>query len=703
MDLGKSSTNQTEVSLTMAKHLFSKEEYKEKNIVFSPLSLQIILSIVAVGSQGSTKHQLLEFLHSDSTGKLKTLCSQLVSYVLADNSSAGGPLVSFVNGVWVQQSSSLKPSFKKSVSTDFKAAIASVDFITKAHEVAKEVNLWDEKETKGLIKNLLPPESVDSLTRLILANALYFKGAWRTEFDISKTKDYDFYLLNGSSVKVPFMTSKDKQYISVFDGFKVLQLSYKGGQSFKHKDRRSFSMYIYLPDAKDGLLALIEKVASDYEFLEHTRPRNSVPVGDFRIPRFNISFDLETSRMLKELGVVLPFSETGGGLTKMVEDSPEGKELYVSAIYHKSYIELNERGTEAAAVNFFTMRATCARFRKPSPPPIDFVADHPFMFLIRENCSGTILFIGQVLNPGKNKVRNKVNLWAEKETKGLIKNLLPPGAVDSLTKLIFANALYFKGAWRAEFDISKTKDYDFYLLNGSSVKVPFMTSKQRQFISVFDGFKVLQLFYKGGKSYNRRDRPNFSIYLYLPDAKDGLLALIEKVASDSEFLEHTCPRNSVPVGDFRIPRFNISFDLETSSMLKELGVVLPFSEAGGGLTKMVEDSPIGEKLYVSAIYHKSYIVVNERGTEAAAATSTGLRGTGCRHFKPLPPPIDFVADHPFMFFIRENCSGTILFIGQVLNPGVSENSLLPQKQSQQNSNKRLRYRSQQTLYKRRQY
>ncbi|XP_058783180.1 serpin-ZX-like [Vicia villosa] len=400
MDLGKSSTNQTEVSLTMAKHLFSKEEYKEKNIVFSPLSLQIILSIVAVGSQGSTKHQLLEFLHSDSTGKLKTLCSQLVSYVLADNSSAGGPLVSFVNGVWVQQSSSLKPSFKKSVSTDFKAAIASVDFITKAHEVAKEVNLWAEKETKGLIKNLLPPESVDSLTRLILANALYFKGAWRTEFDISKTKDYDFYLLNGSSVKVPFMTSKDKQYISVFDGFKVLQLSYKGGQSYKHKDRRSFSMYIYLPDAKDGLLALIEKVASDSEFLEHTRPRKSVPVGDFRIPRFNISFDLETSRMLKELGVVLPFSETGGGLTKMVEDSPTSEQLYVSAIYHKSYIELNERGTEAAAVNFFTMRAGCAMIRKPPQPPIDFVADHPFMFLIRENCSGTILFIGQVLNPG---------------------------------------------------------------------------------------------------------------------------------------------------------------------------------------------------------------------------------------------------------------------------------------------------------------
>ncbi|XP_058783173.1 serpin-ZX-like [Vicia villosa] len=332
--VAKSTTNQTVVSLAIAKHLFSKEEYKEKNIVFSPLSLQIILSIIAVGSDGSTHHQLLEFLHANSTKQLKTLCSQLVSYVLADNRPAGGPLVSFVNGVWIQRSLSLQPSFKKSVATDFKAAIDSVDFATEADEVRNKVNSWAEKETKGLIKNLLPSGAVNSLTKLIFANALYFKGAWWDEFDKSKTKDYDFYLLNGSSIKVPFMTSKDKQYISVFDGFKV---------------------------------------ASESEFLEHTSPRNSVPVGDFRIPRFRISFDIETSSMLMELGVVLPFSEAGGGLTKMVEDSPMGEELYVSSIYHK--------------------------FKKPPPPPIDFVADHPFMFLIREDCSGTVLFIGQVLNP----------------------------------------------------------------------------------------------------------------------------------------------------------------------------------------------------------------------------------------------------------------------------------------------------------------
>jgi serpin B len=254
--------------------------------------------------------------------------------------------------------------------------------------VTKEVNLWAQKETNGLIKNLLPPGSVNSLTRLIFANALYFKGAWKEEFDTLDTQDYDFHLLNDNSVKVPFMRSRKEQFISVFDGFKVLCLPYKQGQ-----DKRQFSFYIFLPDAKNGLLALIEKIASEYEFLEEKLPREKVEVGDFRIPKFKISFEFETSDMLKELGVVLPFSE--GSLTKMVE-SPINQGLNVSNIFHKSFIDVNEEGTEAAT-SLMVEFECCVEDDDDSP--IEFVADHPFLFLIREDLSGTILFIGQVLNP----------------------------------------------------------------------------------------------------------------------------------------------------------------------------------------------------------------------------------------------------------------------------------------------------------------
>ncbi|XP_003622679.2 serpin-ZX [Medicago truncatula] len=386
----KSLTNLTNVSMNITKHLLSNQKLKEKNVVFSPLSLNTVLSMIATGSEGPTQKQLLSFLQSESPGNLKSLYSRLVSSVLSDGAPAGGPCLSYVNGVWVEQSLPLQPSFKQLMTTDFKATLAEVDFVNKADEVRKEVNVWAEKETKGLIKNLLQPGSVHSLTSLIFANALYFKGVWKQPFDTSKTKDYDFDLLNGKSVKVPFMTSKNDQFISSFDGFKVLGLPYKQGNY-----GRAFSIYFFLPDAKDGLSALIDNVTSDYEFLEHNLPRRKVEVGKFRIPRFNISFEIEAPELLKKLGLTLPFSM--GGLTKMV-DSPISQEIFVSDILQKSCIEVNEEGTKAAAVTV-SMLCGCSRYSPPPPPPIDFVADHPFLFLIREEFSGTILFVGKVVNP----------------------------------------------------------------------------------------------------------------------------------------------------------------------------------------------------------------------------------------------------------------------------------------------------------------
>jgi serpin B len=217
---------------------------------------------------------------------------------------------------------------------------------------------------------------------------LYFKGSWDNPFFAWETKDYDFHLLYGSSVKVPFMTSTENQFIRAFDGFKVLRIPYKQGV----KDERKFSMYFFLPNANDGLSTLVEKVASESELLDHKLPRDKVEVGDFRIPRFNISFKLETSDILKELGVVLPFY---GGLTKLV-NSNVSRELHVSDIFHKSFIKVNEEGTEAAAATAVTLILQCARI---VPTRLDFVADHPFLFMIREDMSGTILFVGWVLNP----------------------------------------------------------------------------------------------------------------------------------------------------------------------------------------------------------------------------------------------------------------------------------------------------------------
>jgi serpin B len=182
------------------------------------------------------------------------------------------------------------------------------------------------------------------------------------------------------------MTSEDDQFISSFDGFKVLCLPYKQGD-----DEREFSLYIFLPDAKDGLLDLIDNVTSNSECLEDMLPYEKVEVGKFRIPKFNFSVGVDIKKLLMELGLVLPFK---GGLTKMVESEDE---LLVSDIVQKSFIEVNEEGTTAAAATAATMIPKCISLRKPTL--VDFVADHPFLFMIRDDFNGTILFTGQVLNP----------------------------------------------------------------------------------------------------------------------------------------------------------------------------------------------------------------------------------------------------------------------------------------------------------------
>ncbi|KAL3617798.1 hypothetical protein CASFOL_038119 [Castilleja foliolosa] len=357
------------------------------NLVFSPLSIQVALALIAAGSTGD---KLLHYLKAESVQDLRSQASQLVTQLFADGAPLGGPRLSFANGVWVDKSLTFKPVYKQIVKNDFRSASNRVDFKSKADDVRQEVNTWAEKTTSGLIKDLLPPGSVDSSTQLILANAVYFKGAWNQKFNPSLTKNHNFFLLNGSSARVPLMTSKQKQHIRSFDSFKVLSLPYEQGD-----DKRRFAMHIFLPNAKDGLPALVEKVSSKPGFIEHHLPYRKVVVGDFRIPKFKINFGFEASKALKRHGLVLPFL-----CSEMVDST-----VSVDRIYHKAFIEVNEEETEAAAATAAVVVYAMAAPRK-EVPPIDFVADHPFLFVVREDMTGVVLFVGQVLNPELNAKGN---------------------------------------------------------------------------------------------------------------------------------------------------------------------------------------------------------------------------------------------------------------------------------------------------------
>ncbi|KAK4278188.1 hypothetical protein QN277_016069 [Acacia crassicarpa] len=168
-----------------------------------------MLSLVAAGSKGETLEQLLSFLGSQSKDDLNFVSSHIVSSLRnVEGAENGGPILSFANGAWVEKTLGLKTSFDEVVKNVYRSQIEQVDFVNKAEEVAHEINSWVKNATNGLIREILPSGSIDQETELVLANALYFKGAWNQKFDPAMTKTKSFNLLNGENVQVPFMTSK---------------------------------------------------------------------------------------------------------------------------------------------------------------------------------------------------------------------------------------------------------------------------------------------------------------------------------------------------------------------------------------------------------------------------------------------------------------------------------------------------------------
>ncbi|XXG55719.1 hypothetical protein AAC387_Pa03g3322 [Persea americana] len=232
------------------------------NFLFSPRAIHVILGMVAAGSSGRALEQILSFLKLENTHVLNSVTSELIHLISVDGKQKGGPCLAFINGMWVEKSVSLKPSFKETMNAIYRAEAKAADFQTKANEVRKEVNLWVASATNGLIQEVLPYGSLDSSTMFVLANALHFKGAWNEKFDPTKTQNRKFYLLDGGTVHVPFMTNSEEQRVGSSDGFKGLKLPYLQGQ-----DQRQFSMYFFLPDERDGLPSLIEKLSSNSKLL----------------------------------------------------------------------------------------------------------------------------------------------------------------------------------------------------------------------------------------------------------------------------------------------------------------------------------------------------------------------------------------------------------------------------------------------------
>ncbi|XBH83652.1 hypothetical protein VPH35_072017 [Triticum aestivum] len=388
------------------------------NLVFSPVSIHVALALMSAGAAGDTLHEILAMAGAPSRGELEAFIREtVVGRTLADRSGIGGPCVAFACGAWSDRRFPLKQAYRDTIVRTYKGETWTVDFQDHPVEARKQINAWVANVTRNLITEVLDPHEQSRNTLKVVANAIYLKGEWHKPFDKEYTVDHGkFHLLDGSSIEASFMRRQRlyEERIACHDGFKVLKLPYKdaddnspeyGLHNYKMRmSLPSFSMCVFLPDARDGLTSLVDSLTSRPEFLHEHLPRAFVPVGDFRLPKFKLSFRSSLVGILQSLGLHLPFEPSTKGLTeKMEDDDGEGVQLYVNDVIHKAVIEVNEEGSEAAAFTESDDEMGFSLFGDEPPPPklVDFVADHPFAFFIVEETTCTIVFSGLVLDPSK--------------------------------------------------------------------------------------------------------------------------------------------------------------------------------------------------------------------------------------------------------------------------------------------------------------
>ncbi|XP_051229413.1 putative serpin-Z8 [Lolium perenne] len=390
------------------------------NLIFSPLSIHVALALMSAGAAEDTLDEILSIAGAPSRGDLEAFVKGVVvERVLADRSVIGGPSVAFACGSWTDKTLPLKPTYRDTVVGTYKGETWAVDFRNHPVESRREINAWVAKATRNLITEVLDPYS-PSETLHVVANAIYFKAEWRSVFDKDDTVDEEFHLFDGSTVDdVPFMRRPWRFYqrIACHDGFRVLQLPYKSCEDdssgyFSYKLRENlpeFSMCVFLPDEHDGLWGLVDKLTSRPEFLREHLPTRHVPVGKFRLPKFKLTYMASIRGVLQDVGLRLPFDRLLANMTEIVGDEESGAmQLCVDEVVHKAVVEMNEEGSEAAAVTVESDEelgfSLCDDYDVPRPEPeptVDFVADHPFAFFIIEETSGTVVFAGHVIDPTK--------------------------------------------------------------------------------------------------------------------------------------------------------------------------------------------------------------------------------------------------------------------------------------------------------------
>ncbi len=354
-----------------------RQTEENKNIFISPLSVSIALAMALNGAAGETEQAMTNTMH------LQGLDAESINVGYAGLRGAlqtSDPKVTLTiaNSLWARQGVPFKQDFLQRNTEYFGAEIATLDFMDPNTLIT--INQWVNTNTNGKIPKILDEINADLV--LFLINAIYFKGTWQTEFDPAHTRDGTFHLATGGEKQVPMMTrSGDYPYYENYEEkFQAISIPYGDGR---------MSMYVFLPYRESDLNAFLEGLNT-----ENWENR----ISQFReqeiflsIPKFKLEYEKTLNNPLQSLGMEIAFAAGLADFSRMADLDRLGKNLYIGEVLHKAVIEVNEEGSEAAAVTSIGIRATSA--------PPEFIANRPFFFAIRDNETETILFMGTVVDP----------------------------------------------------------------------------------------------------------------------------------------------------------------------------------------------------------------------------------------------------------------------------------------------------------------
>ncbi|CAN5588405.1 serpin family protein [soil metagenome] len=358
--------------------LYAKLAGDKENQFLSPYSISTALAMTAAGAKGTTREQMAKVLHLPED---VSASGEVYRSLTAAVTGKGKPYaLSVANAIWAQQGFPWAESYLSVVKTTYHAAVNDCNFVKDAEKERVRINTWVEQQTNDKIKDLLAKGVLSAATRMVLTNAIYFKGDWAVAFKKENTKDLPFTAMDGSKKNVPLMYKTGGDYFQN-DTVQVARLPYKG---------KDLSFLAILPRKADEF-AKVEKGLSPETL--GTLSKGLRTNGDLELwlPRFKVETKYELGKPLIALGMIDAFQGGKANFNGMVSNSDA--QLSISAVIHKAFVDVNEEGTEAAAATGVVVRTTSARV--PTEPP-KFRADRPFLFAIRHEASGAILFMGRV-------------------------------------------------------------------------------------------------------------------------------------------------------------------------------------------------------------------------------------------------------------------------------------------------------------------